>query len=53
MDVHDRLKTMRLNIDGMDLKIAAIVLAAGGVLVTRNRQDFQRVPDLVLQNWAE
>ena len=48
----DRLKGMRLNVRIMDLRIAAIVLEHSGTVVTRNVRDFQRVPNLPVENWA-
>jgi tRNA(fMet)-specific endonuclease VapC len=36
-----------------DLLIACICLADGATLVTRNLKDFQGVPDLRLENWAD
>ena len=41
-----------LNIGKMDLRIAAVILENSGVLVTRNLRDFQRIPNLVVENWA-
>ena len=35
-----------------DLKIAATVLEHFGVLVTRNRQDFESIPQLELADWS-
>jgi len=32
--------------------MAAIALASKGVLVTRNHQDFDKVPDLPLADWT-
>lgn len=42
---------MRLNIRSSDLAIAAITLEHGGILVSRNRKDFQRVPGLPVEDW--
>lgn len=49
---YDALKRMNLNVRKMDLRIAAIVLEAGGVLVTRIVRDFQRVPGLPVEDWS-
>jgi tRNA(fMet)-specific endonuclease VapC len=49
---YESLKKMNLNVRKMDLRIAAIVLEYGGVLVTRNVRDFQRVPGLPIEDWS-
>lgn len=36
-----------------DLRIASIVLSRGLILVTRNVQHFQRVPELSVENWID
>jgi tRNA(fMet)-specific endonuclease VapC len=49
---YEQLKARKLNLGKMDLRIAAIVLEEGAVLVTRNTRDFQRVPGLVFEDWT-
>jgi tRNA(fMet)-specific endonuclease VapC len=49
---YEALRTMRLNIGGKDLRIAAIVLEEGSILVTWNARDFRRVPGLVIEDWS-
>ena len=49
---YESLKRMNLNVRKMDLRIAAVVLEHGGVLVTRNVRDFQRVPGLPIEDWS-
>ena len=47
----ERLKTMRLNVGAMDLRIAAIVLEHRASVATRNVRDFARVPGLTVEDW--
>ena len=43
---YESLRTLKTGIGAMDLRIAAIVLDHGAILLTRNSQDFKRIPDL-------
>jgi tRNA(fMet)-specific endonuclease VapC len=43
---YQRLRSLKLKINTMDLKISAIALANNATLWTRNRQHFSRVPGL-------
>lgn len=50
--IFDQLKAQKIRVGTNDLSIAAITLAVGGILVTRNKVDFERVPGLVFEDWA-
>lgn len=49
---YDNLFTRKLRIGTQDLRIAAIVLSWGGVLLTRNTQDFGRISRLQVDDWT-
>jgi tRNA(fMet)-specific endonuclease VapC len=50
--VYDGLRAQRVRVATMDLRIAAIALSRGLVLLTRNVTDFSRVPGLVIEDWT-
>jgi tRNA(fMet)-specific endonuclease VapC len=41
----------RLHVGTHDLRIAAICVARGATLISRNRQDYTRVPGLQVEFW--
>jgi len=47
-----QLRGLRLKVGTQDLKIAAVALVNQLVLLTRNRQDFNRIPGLTLDDWT-
>jgi len=51
-DCYADLIRQRIRIGTQDLRIAAIALSRNAILVTRNRRDFARVPDLRLDDWT-
>ena len=50
--VFDGLVGQRVRVATMDLRIAAIALSRGMVLVTRNVSDFGKVPGLEIEDWT-
>ena len=52
VDRYLELRTLLPRVGKLDLSIAAIVLAFEGILVTRNRRDFEQVPNLQLNDWS-
>lgn len=41
-----------IRIGTLDLRIAAITLTKGGILLSRNLKDFEKVPGLIIQDWS-
>lgn len=46
------LKVLKLRVGTQDLRTAAIALATGGTVLTRNNQHFGQVPGLITQDWT-
>jgi len=47
----ERLKSSRIRVGTMDMKIAAISLALGATLLTRNTRDFAKITGLKIADW--
>lgn len=51
--VFKELKSQKIRIGTMDLKIASIAIANDAILVSRNLSDFLQVPNLSVQDWTK
>jgi tRNA(fMet)-specific endonuclease VapC len=51
-DVFEALRQQRIRIGTMDLRIAAIARSRNMTVLTRKLVDFQRVPDLKVEDWT-
>jgi tRNA(fMet)-specific endonuclease VapC len=51
-DRYRELLEQRIRVGSHDLRIAAITLSVDGILVTRNRKDFERVAGLQITDWS-
>lgn len=51
--IFDALRAQKLRIGTNDLAIAAITLSTNGILLTRNAVDFERIPNLLLEDWSQ
>jgi tRNA(fMet)-specific endonuclease VapC len=47
----DLLRSQRIRISTMDLKIASIVMVHGATLLSDNVRDFEKIPGLIIENW--
>lgn len=48
----ENLKSQKIRIGTMDLKIAAIAISNNAILVSRNLRDFEQVPNLTVKDWT-
>lgn len=53
LDCFNELRSQRVRISTMDLRIASIALVRGATVLTRNLRDFRRVPDLNVEDWTQ
>lgn len=51
-DYFRQFRQQGIRIGTQDLRIASIVLAHSGILVTRNQKDFGQVPGLTIEDWS-
>lgn len=51
-EIYKNLKSNKIRIGSMDLKIASIAISRKAILVSRNLKDFEQVPDLTVQDWT-
>ena len=47
----EQLRSAKLGVGTADLRIAAIALSKGQLLLSRNLRDFERVPGLRVEDW--
>jgi tRNA(fMet)-specific endonuclease VapC len=52
-EVFERLKAQRIRVGAMDLKIAAIALANGAIVLTRNLRHFAQIPEVRSEDWSQ
>lgn len=50
--VFQDLKSQRLKVGTMDLKMASVALVNNATLLSRNLRDFSRVPNLRVEDWV-
>jgi tRNA(fMet)-specific endonuclease VapC len=50
-DHFSKYRKARVRVATMDLKIAAIAISVGAILLSANLRDFQLVPGLDVQDW--
>ena len=47
-----KLKSQKIRVGAMDLKIASIAIANNAILVSRNLSDFEQISDLTVKDWT-
>jgi tRNA(fMet)-specific endonuclease VapC len=50
--LYEALRSQRIRVKAMDLRIASTAISSGLTLLTRNTVDFERVPGLRIEDWT-
>ena len=50
--IFDEMRSQRVRVSTMDLRIASIAISNNLVLLTRNTGDFSKVPSLITEDWT-
>lgn len=50
--IFQQLKSSKIRVGTMDLKIASIALANDALLLSRNLKDFEQIPNLKVEDWT-
>ncbi len=48
----DEMRSQRVRVGTMDLRIASIAMSRGMTVLTRNLVDFQSIPGIVVEDWT-
>lgn len=51
-EIYQSLKAQRIRVGTQDMRIASIVISHNGILLTRNRRDFEKIPNLLIEDWT-
>ena len=52
ISIFDEMRSQKVCVSTMDLRIAAIAISNNLVLLTRNTGDFSKVPNLITEDWT-
>jgi tRNA(fMet)-specific endonuclease VapC len=52
IEIFDEMRSQKVRVATMDLRIAAIAISNNLVLLTRNTGDFSKVPNLIIEDWT-
>ncbi|MFM8296927.1 MAG: type II toxin-antitoxin system VapC family toxin [Microcystis aeruginosa Ma_MB_S_20031200_S102] len=50
--IFDEMRSQKVRVSTMDLRIAAIAISNNLVLLTRNTGDFSKIPRLITEDWT-